>query len=66
MRSAFFLEFAAIVVAAATVSSAATSTGSSTGFAAGTTGGGSATPVYPTTVDELSSYLSDDDSDGTA
>ncbi|KAL1311861.1 hypothetical protein AAFC00_001934 [Neodothiora populina] len=29
------------------------------GFAAGTTGGGSASPVYPTTNDELVSYLGD-------
>ncbi|GMF21121.1 unnamed protein product [Phytophthora fragariaefolia] len=30
------------------------------GFAVGTTGGGSAEPVYPTTIDELSKYLSDE------
>ncbi|GMF38718.1 unnamed protein product [Phytophthora lilii] len=34
--------------------------GSAPGFAAGTTGGGSAEPVYPTTIDELFKYLSDD------
>ncbi|KAG7383198.1 hypothetical protein PHYPSEUDO_003932 [Phytophthora pseudosyringae] len=37
-----------------------TSSGSAPGFAAGTTGGGTIEPVYPTTIDELSTYLSDD------
>lgn len=32
-------------------------TGTPMGFASGTTGGGDATPVYPTTIDELKSYL---------
>ncbi|GLA86109.1 hypothetical protein AtubIFM56815_010360 [Aspergillus tubingensis] len=31
--------------------------GSAPGFAAGVTGGGDATPVYPTTIDELKKYL---------
>ncbi|OJZ91488.1 polysaccharide lyase family 1 protein [Aspergillus luchuensis CBS 106.47] len=31
--------------------------GSAPGFAAGVTGGGDATPVYPTTIDELKEYL---------
>lgn len=34
--------------------------GTAEGFASEVTGGGSATPVYPTTTDELVSYLSDD------
>ncbi|KAG2511715.1 hypothetical protein JM16_008152 [Phytophthora kernoviae] len=34
--------------------------GAPTGFAAGTTGGGDIDPVYPTTTDELATYLSDD------
>ncbi|POM77259.1 Pectin lyase, partial [Phytophthora palmivora] len=34
-------------------------TGTAPGFAAGTTGGGNAKPVYPTTVKELATYLSD-------
>ncbi|KAI3341845.1 pectin lyase fold/virulence factor [Ustulina deusta] len=34
-------------------------TGSAEGFAKGVTGGGSATPVYPTTTEELVSYLGD-------
>ncbi|KAJ4385472.1 hypothetical protein N0V93_009900 [Gnomoniopsis smithogilvyi] len=34
-------------------------TGAAEGFAKGVTGGGSATPVYPTTTDELVSYLGD-------
>ncbi|RAK77437.1 polysaccharide lyase family 1 protein, partial [Aspergillus fijiensis CBS 313.89] len=33
--------------------------GAAEGFAKGVTGGGSATPVYPTTTDELVSYLGD-------
>lgn len=36
-------------------------TGEAEGFAAGVTGGGSAEPVYPTTTDELVSYLGDDE-----
>ena len=34
-------------------------TGSAEGFASGVTGGGSATAVYPTTTDQLVSYLGD-------
>ncbi|KAG3238180.1 hypothetical protein PI124_g16851 [Phytophthora idaei] len=34
-------------------------TGVAPGFAAGTTGGGDTKPVYPTTVKELATYLSD-------
>ncbi|RLN44757.1 hypothetical protein BBJ29_008328 [Phytophthora kernoviae] len=34
--------------------------GAPTGFTAGTTGGGDIDPVYPTTTDELATYLSDD------
>ncbi|RLN66284.1 hypothetical protein BBJ28_00013916 [Nothophytophthora sp. Chile5] len=40
-------------------SSDAFTVGSATGLAAGTTGGGSATPVYPTTISQLTSYLKD-------
>ncbi|KAG3088903.1 hypothetical protein PI125_g18189 [Phytophthora idaei] len=40
----------------------AVASGSPTGFAAGTTGGGDVKPVYPTTIKELSTYLSDDES----
>ena len=36
-------------------------TGTPFGFAAATTGGGSAEPVYPTTVEELTTYLTDDE-----
>lgn len=35
--------------------------GTAEGFAAAVTGGGSADPVYPDTIDELTSYLSDDE-----
>ncbi|ORY67014.1 pectin lyase fold/virulence factor [Pseudomassariella vexata] len=40
---------------------AVTVSGSAEGFAAGVTGGGDATAVYPTTTDELVSYLGDDE-----
>ncbi|KAG1696328.1 hypothetical protein DVH05_018460 [Phytophthora capsici] len=56
--------FNAVVVAAVSivlVNAATIDTGSAPGFAAGTTGGGTIEPVYPTTADELSSYLSDDE-----
>ncbi|KAF2688590.1 polysaccharide lyase family 1 protein [Lentithecium fluviatile CBS 122367] len=36
-------------------------TGTAFGFAAGTTGGGDVEPVYPTDIDELTSYLTDDE-----
>jgi pectin lyase len=35
--------------------------GAAEGFAKGVTGGGSATPVYPDTIDELVTYLADDE-----
>lgn len=44
---------------AATLQKRAGVTGSAEGFAKGVTGGGSATPVYPSTTDELVSYLGD-------
>lgn len=47
--------FAALAVRAAAVGV----TGAAEGFAKGVTGGGSATPVYPSTTDELVSYLGD-------
>lgn len=50
---------AATIAAMASTVSAVGVTGSPEGFAAGTTGGGDATPVYPTTTDELVSYLGD-------
>ncbi|KAF4965139.1 hypothetical protein FSARC_7006 [Fusarium sarcochroum] len=40
-------------------SALAQSKGTAFGFASGTTGGGSASPVYPTTNDQLVSYLTD-------
>ncbi|OWZ08804.1 Pectate lyase [Phytophthora megakarya] len=40
-------------------SAASIVTGTAPGFAAGTTGGGNAKPVYPTSVKELATYLSD-------
>ncbi|KAJ8523837.1 hypothetical protein ON010_g17281 [Phytophthora cinnamomi] len=38
---------------------ASISTGTAPGFAVGTTGGGNAKPVYPTSIKELTTYLSD-------
>lgn len=52
--AALFLAAAARLVAADGV------IGSAEGFAKGVTGGGSATPVYPSTTEELVSYLGDD------
>ncbi|KAF1780935.1 Pectin lyase fold [Phytophthora cactorum] len=40
---------------------AAINTGTAPGLASGATGGGDTDPVYPTTIDELTSYLSDDE-----
>jgi len=42
-------------------SAAAISTGTAQGLASGATGGGDVDPVYPTTIAELTSYLSDDE-----
>ncbi|POM61232.1 Pectate lyase [Phytophthora palmivora] len=39
----------------------AINTGTAPGLASGATGGGDTDPVYPTTIDELTSYLSDDE-----
>ncbi|KAL3661642.1 hypothetical protein V7S43_013401 [Phytophthora oleae] len=56
--------FNAVVVTAALAATFANAvtidTGSAPGFAASTTGGGSVEPVYPTTTNELSTYLSDE------
>ncbi|KAL4971463.1 putative pectin lyase D [Aspergillus desertorum] len=55
------MRFSAFALLAAAATAAATSVqGAAEGFAKGVTGGGSATPVYPTTNDELVSYLGDD------
>lgn len=56
MRLSVFALLAAAATAAAT-----SVQGAAEGFAKGVTGGGSATPVYPTTNDELVSYLGDDE-----
>ncbi|EGZ30423.1 hypothetical protein PHYSODRAFT_263887 [Phytophthora sojae] len=42
-------------------SAAAIDTGTAPGLASGATGGGDVDPVYPTTIDELTSYLLDDE-----
>ncbi|KAL4734506.1 pectin lyase A [Aspergillus similis] len=55
--SLLFLATAALSSTAAAVSVS----GSAEGFAKGVTGGGSATAVYPDTIDELVSYLGDDE-----
>ncbi|KKY18946.1 putative pectin lyase [Phaeomoniella chlamydospora] len=51
----FITAFAALVASSAAVSVS----GSAEGFAKGVTGGGSATAVYPDTIDELVDYLGD-------
>jgi pectin lyase len=56
MKYASFFAAAAALVSSV---SAAGVTGAAEGFAKGVTGGGSATPVYPSTTDELVSYLGD-------
>lgn len=53
--------FTAAVAAFTTTASAISVSGSAEGFAKGVTGGGDATPVYPSSTDELVSYLSDDE-----
>ncbi|KAJ5946345.1 hypothetical protein N7454_003184 [Penicillium verhagenii] len=54
------MKYTALLAAFAAAHAAAVSvSGSAEGFAKGTTGGGSATAVYPTTTDELVSYLGD-------
>ncbi|ROV95216.1 hypothetical protein VMCG_08540 [Cytospora schulzeri] len=55
MKTTAALFFAAL----ARIVSAGAVTGAAEGFAKGVTGGGSATAVYPTTTDELVSYLGD-------
>ncbi|OJJ42895.1 hypothetical protein ASPZODRAFT_75268 [Penicilliopsis zonata CBS 506.65] len=58
------MKYVTLFTAAATAFSTAAAvsvSGSAEGFASGVTGGGDATPVYPTTIDELVSYLGDDE-----
>ncbi|KAL4980285.1 pectin lyase A [Aspergillus desertorum] len=56
------VSFLSLATAALTSTAAAVSvSGSAEGFAKGVTGGGSATAVYPDTIDELVSYLGDDE-----
>jgi pectin lyase len=47
------------VLACAGSVAAAGVVGEAFGFAKGTTGGGDAEPVYPTSIDELTGYLTD-------
>ncbi|RLN65183.1 hypothetical protein BBP00_00003010 [Phytophthora kernoviae] len=61
MFSCFHLSLVAIAITAVTIDAATVNTGSAPGFAAGTIGGGDVDPVYPTSIDELSTYLSDDE-----
>lgn len=55
----FNMKYTALLAAFAAHAAAVSVSGSAEGFAKGTTGGGSATAVYPTTTDELVSYLGD-------
>ena len=56
-----FTLLGATLAAYASVATAVSVYGSAEGFAEGVTGGGSATAVYPDTIDELVSYLGDDE-----
>ncbi|KAL4865498.1 hypothetical protein BDV12DRAFT_200134 [Aspergillus spectabilis] len=49
------------LAAALSTAAAQTVSGAAEGFAKGVTGGGSADPVYPDSIDELVSYLGDDE-----
>ena len=51
--------FSAAAAAFASTAAAISVSGAAEGFAKGVTGGGSATPVYPNSIDELVSYLGD-------
>ncbi|KAE8341314.1 hypothetical protein BDV24DRAFT_163444 [Aspergillus arachidicola] len=58
------MKYAAVLTTVAALASqalAAGVSGTAEGFASSATGGGSATAVYPTTTDELVSYLGDDE-----
>jgi pectin lyase len=54
-----FLKFAAVLAGQALGVVAVSVSGAAEGFAKGVTGGGSAAAVYPTTNDQLVSYLGD-------
>ncbi|KAJ5697363.1 pectin lyase A [Penicillium malachiteum] len=53
------MKYTSALLAFAAHAAAVSVSGSAEGFAEGVTGGGDATPVYPTTTDELVSYLGD-------
>lgn len=53
------MKYITILAALAAQAAAVSVSGSAEGFAKGVTGGGSATAVYPDTIDELVSYLGD-------
>ncbi|KAJ5122458.1 CAZyme family PL1 [Penicillium atrosanguineum] len=55
------MKYTALFAAFAAHAAAVSVSGAAEGFAKGVTGGGSATAVYPTTTDELVSYLADDE-----
>jgi pectin lyase len=57
--SVFNMKYTALLAAFVAHAAAVSVSGSAEGFAKGVTGGGSATAVYPTTTDELVSYLGD-------
>jgi pectin lyase len=52
---------AAVAAYIGSATAAVAVSGAAEGFAKGVTGGGSATPVYPDTIDELVTYLADDE-----
>jgi pectin lyase len=58
-QSSLIMKFTALVAAFAAHVAAVSVSGAAEGFAKGVTGGGSASAVYPSTTDELVSYLGD-------
>ncbi|GMF38721.1 unnamed protein product [Phytophthora lilii] len=58
-RTLLSTAFALVLLHLGFATAASIGTGTAPGFAAGTTGGGNAKPVYPTTIKELATFLSD-------
>ncbi|KAG9415628.1 hypothetical protein AC1031_000011 [Aphanomyces cochlioides] len=58
-KFAISMKIFAFIVVIVTVATDSILGATAPGLAAGVTGGGSATPVYPTTIDQLKSYLGD-------
>jgi len=59
MKSFTFVSVAVAAWAGTAAAATVAVSGAAEGFAKGVTGGGTATPVYPTTLAQLTSYLAD-------